>query len=58
MIDCLIILWEAVFFRGLVSIDKYAMIYNGKFLDFDGDETITFQDCAGEDFSYQELMIA
>lgn len=46
------------FIKGIIVVSKYALIYDGKFLDFDGGETITFQDCIGEGFSYQELMSA
>jgi len=40
------------------TLPKYALIYDGKLLDFDGDELITIQDALGKDFDYQELMAA
>ena len=44
------------FIMGFRKIPKYALIYNGRFLDFDGDETITIQDALGNKFNYRELM--
>ena len=46
------------FILGYSQIPKYALIYNGRFLEFDGDETITIQDALGNKFNYQELMSA
>ena len=44
------------FVMGFRKITKYALIYNGRFLDFDGDETVTIQDALGNKFNYRELM--
>lgn len=44
------------FVMGFRKIPKYALIYNGRFLDFDGDENITIQDALGNKFNYQELL--
>ena len=46
------------FVMGYRQIPKYALIYNGRFLDFDGDEIITIQDALGNRFNYQTLMSA
>ena len=46
------------FLNGQIRMPKYALIYDGKFLDFDGPESVTFKECLGEDFNYQELMNA
>jgi len=46
------------FLKSGKQIPKYALIYNGKFLDFDGDEIITIQSALGNKFNYQELMSA
>ena len=46
----------SAFVMGFRQIPKYALIYNGRFLDFDGDETITIQDSLGNKFNYQELI--
>ena len=46
------------FIMGYRKIPKYALIYNGKFLDFDGDEIMTIQDALGNKFNYRELIDA
>lgn len=46
------------FVLGYGQIPKYALIYNGRFLDFDGDETVTIQSALGKNFDYQQLMSA
>lgn len=43
--------------HGRVSIPKYALIYNGEFLGFDGGP-VTIHDALGERFDYRELMAA
>ena len=43
---------------GFRKIPKYALIYNGRFLDFDGDETVTIQDALGNKFNYHDLLHA
>ena len=46
------------FIKGNNRLFKYALIYDGKFLVFDGDESVSFRDCLGKNFDYQELMTA
>ena len=46
------------FIMGYRKMPKYALIYNGRFLEFDGDETITIQEALGNKFNYQSLMTA
>jgi len=48
----------AAFLKGTASVSKYVLIYNGKFLDFEGLAPITFKECLGKDFDYHELMSA
>jgi hypothetical protein len=38
-----------------LAIPKYALVYNGKFLGFEGD-SVTIEDCLGTNFNYRELM--
>ena len=44
------------FIMGHRKMPKYALIYNGRFLDFDGDETVTIQEALGNKFHYQDLL--
>jgi hypothetical protein len=37
-------------------IPKYALIYDGKFLRYDGSERVTIRDALGDGFDYNELM--
>lgn len=46
------------FLQSIKRIPKYALIYNGRFLEFEGTETVTFRECLGEDFDYENLMEA
>lgn len=43
------------FVRGSSTRPKYAVIYNNKFLRFEG-EPVTIRDCLGKKFDYEELM--
>jgi hypothetical protein len=45
------------FVLGLISVDKYALVYNGRVLDFDG-PAWTIRDALGTRFNYAELMAA
>ena len=45
------------FVAGNVHVPKYILIYNGKFLGFDGDQ-VTIEECLGNNFNYSELMSA
>lgn len=45
------------FLLGEVTVPKYVLVYNGKFLRFDGEET-TFEEAAGQRFSLRELLEA
>lgn len=43
------------FALGTVAVPKYALVYNGRCLGFEGDET-TITDALGDRFDYDELM--
>lgn len=43
------------FIRGITPEPKYALIYNGTRIGFDGDP-VFIRDCLGDKFSYEELM--
>lgn len=43
------------FVRGGLNVPKYAKIYDGRVLGFDGDP-VTVRDCLGSKFDYSELM--
>lgn len=45
------------FVEGSVLLPKYVLIYNGRFLGFDG-EDVTIEECLGNKFNYSELMSA
>lgn len=40
-----------------IQLPKYALVYNGKFLGYDGDD-ISIEECLGTKFNYRELMTA
>jgi len=43
------------FVEGRIQVPKYALIYNSKFLEHEG-ELVSFKGRLGEGFNYQELM--
>ena len=43
------------FLAGAVSIDKYALVYDGQLRGFDG-KTVTIRDCLGKAFDLRRLM--
>jgi len=47
-----------LFIKGIIKLKKFALIYNGKFIDFDGDEVMDFKSTLGKNFDYQYLMNA
>lgn len=44
------------FVKGEITIPKYARIYDGRHLGFDGAETISIRDALGARFNYDDLM--
>lgn len=44
------------FLRAQSAVPKYALIYNGRVLDYDRTESISILDALGKKFSYADLM--